>query len=278
VFRRLRGGPWLLVLGFVGASACGQTSSDEDARSSGASGGDAGKGGARPGTGGRAPGTGGAFDGGAGGAPASGCDYADVHYDDGESFEDDCNTCTCNFDQVLCTLLECAPATGGSGGEPGQTGGRGGGPSQTGGRGGTGAGGDPQASKDCELQTGEICVIGTPTSAGHRLAAGMPLTLALRPDGCFSSSCTHLVESSCSFLGSERDFMISGFACVTRQGDACTNDCGGAPRYTCEAEATLEEGDYTIAAAGVAGTYLSKLEFSVPSTLTEEQRCTHRLQ
>lgn len=274
--RRLRGGLWLLVLGFVGSSACGETKGHDDAPSAAA--GNAGKGGRTPATGGRSPGTGGASNGGAGGAPAPGCDFDDVHYDDGESFKDDCNTCTCSFDQVLCTLLECAPATGGSGGATGQDGGNGGEPGQPGGRGGSGAGGQSQAGKDCQLETGEICVVGTPTSAGHELVAGMPLTFELRPDGCFSSSCTRLVESSCSFLGSEQNFMISGFACITREGDACTDDCGGAPRYTCDAETTLKAGDYTIAASGVAGTYLSKLEFRVPSTLTDEQRCTHRVQ
>jgi hypothetical protein len=36
-----------------------------------------------------------------------GCDYKGKKYSDGESFKDDCNTCTCTKDGPVCTLMLC---------------------------------------------------------------------------------------------------------------------------------------------------------------------------
>src|SRR6185295_6066593 len=98
------------------------------------------------------------------------------------------------------------------------------------------------------------------------------MVLSMRPAGCFSSSCTKLVESSCNYLGSDGEFYITGFFCVTSEGDACTDDCAGAPESTCEPGLTLTAGDYTLSPSGSAGAMLSKVKFTVPGVVAERDR------
>jgi len=161
-----------------------------------------------------------------------------------------------------------------AGGRAGSSGGRGGGASAgTGGDGG--GGGEPSVEPTCDLEVGSLCIVGTPTTGGHELDVGMPMVLSMRPAGCFSSSCTKLVESSCNYLSGGSEIFISGFFCVTSEGDACTGDCGGAPEATCEPGLTLTAGEYTVSVSGAAGATLSKLKFTVPGVVAESERCTH---
>jgi hypothetical protein len=140
-----------------------------------------------------------------------------------------------------------------------------------------GIAGEPGVEPNCAPEVGELCIVGTPTDGGHELTVGMAMVFALKPAGCFSSSCTQLVESSCSYIGSTYDFYVSGFFCVTTEGDACTDDCGGAPEATCDAETMLTAGSYTVAPSGAAGARLSPLHFTVPGVVLERDRCTHPL-
>jgi hypothetical protein len=73
--------------------------------------------------------------------PGRSCDYQGTKYAMGQSFKDDCNTCTCTESGVSCTLILCGHSTGGSSGSGGQGGGGGQGGSGSGGIGGSGGGG-----------------------------------------------------------------------------------------------------------------------------------------
>jgi len=140
-----------------------------------------------------------------------------------------------------------------------------------------GSAGEPGVEPNCDLEVGELCIVGTPTDGGHELNVGMPMVFSMKPEGCFSSSCTVLVSSSCSYLSSSSEIYVSGFFCVGSEGDACTDDCGGAPEAMCDAQTKLTAGEYTISIGGAAGALHSKLHFTVPGVVLERDRCTHSL-
>lgn len=203
---------------------------------------------------------------GSGVTPGPGCDYDGVHYDDGANWTVDCNRCFCEGNEVACTTRDCSPSTGGMGGAAG-----------SGISGSAGAGGTEPTPENCALDVGSLCIEGTPVDGGHQLDVGMATVFKLRPAGCFSSSCTQLASFDCNIIGSERAYYVSGFFCVTSEGDACTDDCGGAPEGTCEVGEPLVAGEYTIGLSGSAGAALSELHFTVPGVVLERDRCTHPL-
>jgi len=219
------------------------------------------------------------------GAPQA-CLDGDIRRPDGAAWKVDCNSCRCIDGEVLCTVLECAPATGGSPGGAGKSaagaggssgvahgGGQSGADAGVGGVvvGAAGAGGKPDEPPQCSYaEIGAFCVRGTPQTDNRvTLSAGMPLTVSLQPAGCYSSSCTKLVSSDCNTIGSEFFYQVSGFICLATEGEVCTDDCGGAPAVSCEAGVTLEEGVYTV---GVGGTSLS-VTFTVPSVVDAAELC-----
>ena len=65
------------------------------------------------------------------------CTDHGVQYRLGESFKQDCNTCTCTTDGIACTLMGCLPSTGGTSASTGGSGGI-----SSGGTGGTAGSGD----------------------------------------------------------------------------------------------------------------------------------------
>jgi len=203
---------------------------------------------------------------GSGATPGPGCDYNGVHYGSGESWSAQCNRCFCDREEVACTTRDCSPASGGMGGVAG-----------SGTAGISGAGGEQPSPEQCALDVGSICIEGTPTDGGHQLDVGTPMIFTLRPDGCFSSSCTKLASFDCNYIGSEYDFSVTGFFCLTSEGDACTDDCGGAPEAICDLGKTLTAGEYTIDLSGRAGVALSPLRFTVPGVVLERDRCSHPL-
>jgi hypothetical protein len=219
--------------------------------------------------------------GGEGGAvqPAT-CTYNGVIYEKGERFGR-CGECSCLDGGITCAAIDCAPATGGSFAGEGGNAGTGfavGGSSASGAAGTAGArpgsgaagAGFAGAGSACQLATiGSLCVLGTPTSTGQDLSAGMPLMVSLQPAGCYSSSCTQLVSSSCNYLGSDGKYWISGFICLATSGGACTDDCGGAHAVSCEPGVTLEAGEYTV---GLGGSSKS-VSFKVPSHVPEGALC-----
>jgi len=112
-------------------------------------------------------------------------------------------------------------------------------------------------------------VLGTQTADGQDLVVGAPLVVSLRPAGCYSSSCTRLVSSSCNYLGSDYKYWISGFICLAREGEICTDDCGGAQPVKCTPGVTLQAGEYTV---GLGGSALS-VSFKVPSHVPDGALC-----
>ena len=131
-------------LGWTGLTACGSSGGDlfdtedpvrgdaghdaggdSDGSGGRSSGGTPGNGGTETGgvaTGGQPmrPGSGGAGGSGAGGARP--CEFGGEVYQPGESFKDDCNTCSCvSGEEVLCTLIACPEPQGGAGGGSGRT-------------------------------------------------------------------------------------------------------------------------------------------------------------
>ena len=66
------------------------------------------------------------------------CNYQGAMYTLGQSFKEDCNTCTCTSSGISCTLLLCISWTGGASGNMGGASGNMGGPGGSGGSGGSG--------------------------------------------------------------------------------------------------------------------------------------------
>jgi hypothetical protein len=118
-----------------------------------------------------------------------------------------------------------------------------------------------------------MCVVGVPIDSGDALVAGMPLTLAFQPAGCFSSSCTKVVSASCDMKRDGNDFNATADMCLTQASDpnvGCTDDCGGGGQLTCESEYLLTEGTHTVRYAG--GSNLS-VTFTVPSVVNDGSLC-----
>jgi hypothetical protein len=285
----------LLPLAWFGLVACAGKS-DGEKGNSGSSGTGLAAGGSGAGSGGSGSGAASGTGGGAG-APESGCEYNGVRYELGESFGA-CAECACTpTGGVECgmgcavggasgtmsgggragTLSSSAGAGGGAeGGSPAMGGAGLGGMGAAGGNGGGGE--EPGVSEDCTLQEGELCVVGTPRGGGHELSEGMPALFTMQAAGCYSSSCTELVSADCNFIGSEHDFYVGAFFCVnSADSAACTRDCAGTPRTTCDLGSPLTAGEYTVHVSGSAGGGLSTLRFTVPGVIAEEDRCTHPL-
>jgi hypothetical protein len=121
---------------------------------------------------------------------------------------------------------------------------------------------------------GSMCVVGVPIDSGDALLAGMPLTVAFRPAGCFSSSCTKVVSAACDVKRDGNDFYASADMCLTQVSDptvGCTDDCGGGGQLTCESEYLLTEGTHTVRYAGGTG---QAVKFTVPSVVNDGSLCT----
>ncbi|HWP08696.1 MAG TPA: hypothetical protein VNN72_23300 [Polyangiaceae bacterium] len=300
--RRVLGVAPLLALAWLELAACagksdGQKSSGGTSPSAGSA--NSGFGGSG---GGNAGSAGSVTSGSAGSAP-SGCEYNGVRHELGESFGA-CNECVCTKTGGVDCGMGCgpggrggsmnsgggragtlssgtgggpeggSPTTGGAGGA--STGGTSAGAGTTGGLGGNvGTGGEPTTVReDCNLQEGELCVVGTPRGGGHELTVGMPMLFTIQAAGCLSSSCTELASADCNYIGSPHDFYVNGFFCVNvTEGGACTGDCGGTPDMTCDLDQTLEEGEYMVHLGNGGAT----LRFTVPGVIAEEDRCTHPL-
>jgi hypothetical protein len=189
------------------------------------------------------------------------CDFGGARYEDGETWQNDCNTCWCKQGTVGCTMVACLPGSGGASGSGGTAG------AGSGGTGTSGMAGEGGAGS-CEFaDIGSFCVVGTPDEVGIvRLKAGMQLGLELRPAGCYSSSCTELVSSSCNYIGMNGEYSITPFVCLATEGDACTDDCGGGGTPLCYPNLVLQDGTYAI---NLSGTSLW-VKFQVPSAIVNE--------
>jgi hypothetical protein len=138
-----------------------------------------------------------------------------------------------------------------------------------------GRGGDGQRTDSCVLDVGELCIVGKPTDGGQELTEGMAMVFSLRPAGCFSTSCYELTQSNCNIIGSGQNFSVSGFVCVERDASTCKSGDCAAPAAVCDSGQKLTAGDYTVSVAN--GPSVSQLKFTVPSVLSDSDRCTHSL-
>lgn len=143
-------------------------------------------------------------------------------------------------------------ANGGTVGMTGGTGAVGGATAATGGisaSGGSmsGAAGTSGSSGRCpdgvEVVIDRLCIRGTPMDGGEYVAEGTEFRIELYPQGCFSSSCTTILDASCTVTVSgsmDDELLVNGGIChaMSRVGDAvpCTDDCGGGGMAECPVE------------------------------------------
>lgn len=178
-------------------------------------------------------------------APGQSCNYAGTQYAIGETFKNDCNTCTCTTSGIACTLMACAPLTGGAsgsmtgsggiGGEPGSGGrmGSGGAGGMAGSGGSTGKGGSSGAGGSTVKQDAGSagCLEG-----GHLYGIGETFNRDCNSCTCYANgaSCTKMAcppgtdaGASCTYNGKTYavgdSFKIDCNTCsCTSSGVACT--------------------------------------------------------
>jgi hypothetical protein len=120
---------------------------------------------------------------------------------------------------------------------------------------------------------GSMCVVGNPIDSGDVLTAGMPLELLFRPSGCFSSSCTKVVSTSCAVKPDGNDFYAVADMCLTQSSDptvGCTDDCGGGGQLRCPTQYSLTEGTHTV---HFGGSVPLDVTFTVPSVVNDGSLC-----
>ena len=120
---------------------------------------------------------------------------------------------------------------------------------------------------------GTMCIVGVRQEAGYALLAGSALTLSFQPSGCYSSSCTKVLTSSCDVKPDLNDFYVSASMCLTEVSDpnaACTDDCAGGGSLACPTMQLLTEGTHTVHFVGDSSLDLT---FKVPSLVNAEDLC-----
>jgi len=122
---------------------------------------------------------------------------------------------------------------------------------------------EPEPDPACQpYDAAELCVRGTKTPDGELIAAGDPLQITVRSSGCLSSSCSKVVEASCT-IGSNSSFDVTANFCVSnsaKPGQACTADCGTA-HADCSFGQPLTAGEHQVKLGSIA------VGFQVPSKL-----------
>jgi hypothetical protein len=127
----------------------------------------------------------------------------------------------------------------------------------------------PEPQPTCEpFEAAELCVRGKPTADGELLEAGEPLQVSVRSAGCLSSSCSKVVEASCSITAGQ-SFAVKANFCVadtSKPGQGCTADCGVA-NASCSFGQPLTAGDHQVKLGSIA------VGFQVPSKLPSGGLC-----
>lgn len=126
----------------------------------------------------------------------------------------------------------------------------------------------PDGGECSPAPVGRLCVRGEPTSGGEALTAGGTVTFQVFPKGCFSSSCTEKVQTSCAAMPSGTAFDVTGTFCLRGNsgGGACTADCNGGGFANC-AQMGVAAGSYEARLGSL------KVSFTVPSTLAFGGSC-----
>jgi hypothetical protein len=122
---------------------------------------------------------------------------------------------------------------------------------------------DVKPDPACEpYEAAQLCVRGTATADGELLAAGDPLQITVRSAGCLSSSCSKVIEASCT-IGEGAGFDVKANFCVadtSKPGQGCTADCGTA-HADCSFGQPLKAGEHQVRLGSIA------VGFQVPSKL-----------
>ena len=161
-----------------------------------------------------------------------------------------------------------APGLGGQLGHGGRTNIGGNGNGGTSASGAVSQGGQPALCRSAPV--GTLCVVTD--DGGEELRVGDPLKVTMRAEGCYSSSCTRLVSADCTATsGNGSTYFFVGSTCLATVGDACTDDCGGAPVVSCDVGVTLQEGEFSLVIGHFA--IQPPLRFKVPSHLPGGSLC-----
>jgi len=122
---------------------------------------------------------------------------------------------------------------------------------------------EPEPDPVCEsYEAAELCVRGKASGDGEVIAAGDPLQVTVRSSGCLSSSCSKVVEASCT-IASSADFDVKANFCVAntaKPNQGCTADCGTA-HADCSFGQPLTAGEHQVKLGSIA------VGFQVPSKL-----------
>jgi hypothetical protein len=117
-----------------------------------------------------------------------------------------------------------------------------------------------------QAEIGQICLLGQ-GGAVHR---NEPLTFRVVPKGCFSSSCTRIVRTSCTTSLRGNEILLDPLICLEPPNTEtpCTPDCNGGGQASCRVGTGLPVGNYTARAGGLV------LPFRIPSTIPPGGLCT----
>lgn len=116
-----------------------------------------------------------------------------------------------------------------------------------------------------QAEIGQLCLLGQ-DGAVHR---NEPLTFAVVPKGCFSSTCTSVFQVSCVTAVRGSEILLDPLICTGPRNDLpCTPDCNGGGRWNCALDPGLPVGNYTARAGGLV------LPFRIPSTIPPGGLCT----
>jgi hypothetical protein len=143
--------------------------------------------------------------------------------------------------------------------------------------GGGAAGGEGGGAPACDLEpsAGTLCLRGEtrPNGAGEILREGGPVRFEVWPAGCFSSSCTEVIEVGCSVTSAAGSLVIAADFCLadtSDEGQPCTDDCGAVGSAECSI-AAVAAGAYDVVLDALS------LSFEVPSELPLGGECVSLL-
>jgi|GEM_PF-1726199 len=117
-------------------------------------------------------------------------------------------------------------------------------------------------------EAAQLCVRGKVTTGGESIEAGDPLQVTVLSEGCLSSSCSKVIEASCT-IGSGVNFDVKANFCVadtSKPGQGCTADCGTA-HADCSFGQPLTAGYHQVKLGSIA------IGFQVPSKLPPGGLC-----
>ncbi|HEX2644729.1 MAG TPA: hypothetical protein VHU81_17155 [Thermoanaerobaculia bacterium] len=118
-----------------------------------------------------------------------------------------------------------------------------------------------------QAEIGQLCLLGT-DGAVHR---NEPLTFRVVPKGCFSSSCTRIVQATCTAALRGTEIVLDPLICqqsTAAPGTPCTPDCSGGGQASCTLAAGVPAGNYTVRAGGLT------LPVRIPTTVPAGGLCT----